>query len=152
MAVLPAGGGSPADFLPLPGGGPNNPYITDPISPNIQGLIAQILQAAQRMHGPAIPAPQIAGALQGAYHGQASPMGAPGVVTPPAGHGFSFYGQSWGPNDFSAFAKALAAHGISVNQFARAHPTAFSTFNVDPRIKQLIGATFAPAAGGMGHA
>lgn len=139
---------------------PDQGFITDPInrpgdpSANIQNLIMQLLKNAgsgyQLGRGGVNP-----GILQRAFQAASTDMGGDfkrGSAPPVRAPGFSFYNQQWGPNDFSQFAKALGAHGISVGQFARAHPAAFASFNIDPRIRQLIAGTFAAPAGGMAHA
>ena len=148
-----------------PGGSPD-PYaaITDPINWQSSGP-AQHFGPDQL--GPGVLQAALLRLLQsGGFGGDASTRrgsvagAAPGVITslmksgfgPGGPKGFSWGGRTWGPNDFAGFSNWLANHGISVGQFARAHPAAFATFNIDPNIQKLIAGQYAAPAGGMAHA
>ena len=65
--------------------------------------------------------------------------------------GFAWGNRTWGPNDFGAFANYLRSRGVDIAQWARAHPAAFASFNIDPRIQQTIAATW-NTQGQMPHA
>lgn len=60
--------------------------------------------------------------------------------------------RTWGPNDFNVFSQYLRSRGVDMGQWARAHPTAFASFNIDPNISRLIQTTGLTAQGGMAHA
>jgi hypothetical protein len=81
-----------------------------------------------------------------------SPPVQAGAVGAAPGRGFVWGGRTWAPHEFNAFSNYLRSKGVDVAQWARAHPGAFASFNIDPRIKQVIASTMAPAQGGMGHA
>lgn len=139
----PGYGGLPPDMRTgqVNPGGSMQPYVGG-TSPNGQAALAALMAAMSRTAG-AMP-------LQ---RGQDEVMrGNPnGAGNQNAGR-FMWGNRTWGPNDFSQFANYLKSNGVDMAQWARAHPAAFASFNIDPRIKQLIGATAPQAAGGMGHA
>lgn len=141
-------------------------------SPNLrgagaQGLISpaygdQIAQAGQGWHAGAAN-PDVQAALQNAGQAMYSgPIGNQSAASAPpenaprgntaTGPGFGWGGHQWGPNDFVAFSNWLVNHGVDVASWARAHPAAFASFNLDPNIRHFILTRPAPRAkGGMGH-
>ena len=83
--------------------------------------------------------------------GTETTRGNPGATGGRGGR-FVWGNRTWGPNDFSQFANYLKSNGVDMAQWARAHPMAFASFNIDPRIKQLVAATAPGPQGGMPHA
>ena len=103
------------------------------------------------------PAQTAAAGQYGRGFSNAGAAGSPpvqaGATGAAPGRGFVWGGRTWGPNEFSQFAAHLKSQGVDFAQWARAHPGAFASFNIDPRIKQIIGSgPVAAPAGGMAHA
>ena len=75
-----------------------------------------------------------------------------GAVGAAPGRGFVWGGRTWGPNELPAFASYLKSRGVDFGQWARAHPGAFASFQIDPNMRQVIAGQMAGPSGGMAHA
>ena len=136
-------GGAPASSAQLPSG---ISFLTggsaqqSALAPLLEQMFGGAFRPAQQQQAP------LSNAGDAGYQ-----RGAPGATGGRNGR-FVWGDRTWGPNDFNAFASFLKSRGADIGTWARMHPQAFASFNVDPNFKQAILAQGAPPSALGGRA